>query len=244
MNALTIIGIAAAVSFLGGLFYLRHKSRQLSRLLFGTNSLIEGLRRREELYEESPKSVAGMTRVELPRIRADFPEFHWPEWRQRCELLLKRYLKAVEQQNRAGLPDGSEAIREQLQLRIEDAVRRGIRERFEEIYVHQTEIARYERQSALCRIIVQTALEYRHPVWQSGEQAQRSGEVRKGQHRFQLELIHVQDSSRVEGAATGLHCPNCGAPVTDLGARHCQYCGIELEAMNIRIWRLDRLEER
>ena len=76
MNALTIIGIAAAVSFLGGLFYLRHKSRQLSRLLFGTNSLIEGLRRREELYEESPKSVAGMTRVELPRIREDFPEFH------------------------------------------------------------------------------------------------------------------------------------------------------------------------
>ena len=67
------------------------KIRQISREFFGTSSLIEGLKRQEALEDDTPKSVSGMTRVELPRIEKDFPEFHWPEWKQRCENQLKGF---------------------------------------------------------------------------------------------------------------------------------------------------------
>ncbi len=55
-----------------------------------------GLKRQEALEADTPKSVSGMTSVELPRIEKDFPEFHWPEWKQRCENQLKGYLEALE----------------------------------------------------------------------------------------------------------------------------------------------------
>ena len=40
-----------------------------------------------------------------------------------------------------------------------------------------------------------------------------------------------------------INCPNCGAPVTDLGERVCPYCGGAVEPVNVRVWELHRIEE-
>ena len=84
-NAILIVAIVTGLGLIGALFFVMFKIRQISREFFGTSSLIEGLKRQEALEDDTPKSVSGMTRVELPRIEKDFPEFHWPEWKQRCE---------------------------------------------------------------------------------------------------------------------------------------------------------------
>lgn len=89
-NAILIVAIVTGLGLIGALFFVMFKIRQISREFFGTSSLIEGLKRQEALEDDTPKSVSGMTRVELPRIEKDFPEFHWPEWKQRCENQLKR----------------------------------------------------------------------------------------------------------------------------------------------------------
>ena len=96
-NAILIVAIVTGLGLIGALFFVMFKIRQISREFFGTSSLIEGLKRQEALEDDTPKSVSGMTRVELPRIEKDFPEFHWPEWKQRCENQLKGYLEALEQ---------------------------------------------------------------------------------------------------------------------------------------------------
>ena len=95
-NAILIVAIVTGLGLIGALFFVMFKIRQISREFFGTSSLIEGLKRQEALEDDTPKSVSGMTRVELPRIEKDFPEFHWPEWKQRCENQLKGYLEALE----------------------------------------------------------------------------------------------------------------------------------------------------
>ena len=88
-NAILVIAIFTGLALIGAIFFVMFKVRQISREFFGTPSLIEGLKRQEALEADTPKSVSGMTSVELPRIEKDFPEFHWPEWKQRCENQLK-----------------------------------------------------------------------------------------------------------------------------------------------------------
>lgn len=69
---------------------------------------------------------------------------------------------------------------------------------------------------------------------------------RKEQHRFNLELVYVQDLEKVGNYATtyGVTCHNCGAPVSDLGAVCCPYCGQALEPVNIRVWHINKITDR
>ena len=130
-NAILIVAIVTGLSLIGALFFVMFKIRQISREFFGTSSLIEGLKRQEALEDDTPKSVSGMTRVELPRIEKDFPEFHWPEWKQRCENQLKGYLEALEHRDLSYLGKVSVSLKDQVRLKIEEMEEKEIREEFD-----------------------------------------------------------------------------------------------------------------
>ena len=119
-NAILIVAIVTGLGLIGAILFVLFKVRQISREFFGTSSLIEGLKRQEALEDDTPKSVSGMTRVELPRIEKDFPEFHWPEWKQRCENQLKGYLEALEHRDLSYLGKVSVSLRAQVRLKIEE----------------------------------------------------------------------------------------------------------------------------
>ena len=89
-NAILIVAIVTGLGLIGAILFVLFKVRQISQEFFGTPNLVEGLKRQEALEDDTPKSVSGMTRVELPRIEKDFPEFHWPEWKQRCGVVCSR----------------------------------------------------------------------------------------------------------------------------------------------------------
>ena len=127
-NAILIVAIVTGLGLIGALFFVMFKIWQISREFFGTSSLIEGLKRQEALEDDTPKSVSGMTRVELPRIEKDFPEFHWPEWKQRCENQLKGYLEALEHQDLSYLGKVSVSLKDQVRLKIEEMEEKEIRE--------------------------------------------------------------------------------------------------------------------
>ena len=214
-NAILIVAIVTGLGLIGALFFVMFKIRQISREFFGTSSLIEGLKRQEALEDDTPKSVSGMTRVELPRIEKDFPEFHWPEWKQRCENQLKGYLEALEHRDLSYLGKVSVSLKDQVRLKIEEMEEKEIREEFDAIHVHQT------------------------------PDKKKNVEREKEQHRFNLELVYIQDITKIRDGETAIsvNCPNCGAPVTDLGERVCPYCGGAVEPVNVRVWELHRIEE-
>ena len=83
-NAILIVAIVTGLGLIGALFFVMFKIRQISREFFGTSSLIEGLKRQEALEDDTPKSVSGMTSVELPRI--------WRRWSTGISLTLERCL--------------------------------------------------------------------------------------------------------------------------------------------------------
>ena len=118
-----------------------------------------------------------------------------------------------------------------------------IREEFDAIHVHQTEISRYDKDPGKCRIRIQSAVEYLHTL--KTPDKKKNVEQEKEQHRFNMELVYIQDITKIRAGETaiGVSCPHCGAPIAGLGDRVCPYCGGAVEPVNVRVWELHRIEE-
>lgn len=248
-SVLSVLGILVGGALTGSIIYVIYRvrkfSREVSRAAFGTSDIIKGLKQQEEAYANNAKSVSGMTSYELPKIMKDFPEFNWPEWKKICENTLRAYLEAIENHSLTYLKDASDAIKQQADLIIGEAEKLGITECFDQLLIHRTEISRYEKSAGTCKIKIQSAVQYHY-----SKISKAKGNIidnKKQQHRYDMELVFVQDMSKVEGDLAfdfvG-NCPNCGAPMTAVGSvRRCQYCGSEVkEAYNTKVWTLHRID--
>lgn len=237
---LIVLAVAAAVA----VFLIKRRLRRLSRALFGTNSLIEGYKRQNEQLAEIPKSVSSMTKIYLPQITRDFPEFSLSEFTERSENRLKETLAAVEHQDLSRLRDSSSELKKQVELWIEDDKRQEVREIFQNVVIHNTAISRYERAAGICTITFQSAVEYLYARQKAGESSKQNS-PRKKQTRYEMKWSYIQDVSKLPQSvkAIGFNCPNCGATVTNLGAKVCEYCGTALEPLNIRVWALGGIKE-
>lgn len=243
-NVIIILLFLVVVLGIGGvvlLFWIRRTIRRFSRETFGTDSLRQGIEQQKELLSSTPKSVSGMTKIYLPQIQEDFPEFSFPEFVSRSENQLKTYLTAIDQQSMELLHDASAELKKQVSLRIGDNKRQGVREQFQHICIHQTEVSAYRKNAGSCVLVLQSAVEYRYARQSAGETV----EPERIQTRYNQEWMYVQDAGKLDSQTTavGVLCPNCGAPVKNLGQKFCEYCGTALEPVNIRVWLLNRIQE-
>ena len=247
MEGAGVFLLAAALIFsvviLGVVWTIQRKIRNLSRMACGTDSLLEGLKQQEEEFARTPKSVAGMTSLYLPRIQKDFPEFSLEEFIARSENLLTKALMSVQNQKIVLGEGASGELEESLRLWIKRDEEQGIREMFHSIVIHKTEISQYAGSSAGCSVTVQSAVEYQYGRQKRDGQMMEEPELI--QTRFDLKWVYAQD---VEGLpesvrARAAHCPNCGAPVSVLSARVCEYCQAAIEPINLRAWFLINIRE-
>ena len=138
-SLIAIIVILVLCLVLAGIIYytycrIREKLRDTSRMLFGTDSMIEGMKQREAEVEMTPKSVSSATNLYMPSIMRDFPEFHYDEMKSRAENVLTSYLQSITGQNPALLSEGTKELKEQLRLRLEMLQNQSQRESFEYTY--------------------------------------------------------------------------------------------------------------
>ena len=224
---------------------IRNKIRYYSRMLFGTSSIADGIRSMEKEAEITPKSVSSATNLYLPSIMRDFPEFHYDEMKTRAENVLISYLRSIDGRNSSLLTEGTAELREALKMKIQMLCREGQQEHFEGIRIHRTEINRYQKSGGRCSIVLQSAVEYIHYLEKDGKTV-RGNHDRLEQSRYNIELVYIQDREVIEnqtGAGMGLNCPNCGAPLTELGAKKCMYCDTPVVEFNIRVWNFAQVRE-
>ena len=248
--ASSIISLVAVVLVIGAVavavYLVRKRTREIAQAAFGTNSLIEGFKEMETELENTPKSVSSATSLYLPRIHEDFPEFNFADMRVRAENVLKSYLMALDARNPKLLTEGSKELREALILRIGSAIDSGLREQYDEVKLHRTEIARYEKRNGRCTVTFQSSVQYKYAAFDKDGTVVKGNPSKWTQQRYNVELVYIQDENKVQDdrdRADAVNCPNCGAPVSDLGAKKCAYCGSAIEPYNIRVWAFHRVEE-
>ena len=151
------LGVFAGIVVLGvaGGLTIRNKLRNVSRQLFGTESIVDGLNRQADIAAETPKSVSGMTRLMEPQIMRDFPDFNWSEFKHRAENMLTSALLAISSERPERLVDASEEVKNQVLNIIADNQAAQVREVYNNIKIHQTEISNYRKDKGNCIIVMQ-----------------------------------------------------------------------------------------
>lgn len=241
-----ILILAIIIAIYCGVRYLQRKTREVSSALFGTPDITQAARQMKQEYSTTPKSVSAMTSLLLPKIVSDFPDFQYDEMKERAENVLTQYLRAVTEKNTAILTDGNTELKQQLDSHIQMLSVKDLREHFDQIKIHRTEICQYRKTAGRCIITFQSALECYHYITDSSSTIREGSKEYKYQTKYNTDLIYIQDRSLVENEldnALGVNCPNCGAPLSSLGAKFCEYCGTPVIEINIHAWSFSNVEE-
>ena len=238
---LTIAGVAIAVMTVYR--NITNKIRRFSQTFFGTPNLMDGWNRQADVLAETPKSVSSMTRIMEPQIMRDFPEFSWEEFKHKAENMLTSAFLAISANNPGRLVEASEDVKKQVTNIIESNRLNGVGETYSDIEIHQTEIANYQKTDGKCVVTIQSAVGYLHYKMQDGKLVD-GDKKRKTQTKYNMELVYIQDSDLTTlDNAVGTTCPNCGAPVKSLGHKFCEYCGLRITPVNVKVWSLHKFYE-
>lgn len=245
-----IIILLLILGVFGAAFYAGHRikkgMRSFARQAFGTESLKEGFDKVEQEYASTPKSVSAMTSLHLPKIKKDFPEFQYDEMKVRAQNVLTSYLMAITERNPGRLTEGSRELKDKLEMYISRQKNQEEKERFDDIKLHRTEISGYRKQNGRCIITFQSSLQYKYSLTGSdGKLIQGDPGVLK-QTRYDTDVVYIQDRNLVEDErdwSLGINCPNCGAPISGLGSKVCEYCGTPVKEINIYVWTFHDVRE-
>lgn len=227
-------------------FRIKSKVQDFSREVFGTSDIREGFKQVEQEYAATPKSVSAMTSLYLPKIKRDFPEFQYDEMKVRAENALTSYLMAIDRLNVGLLKENGQELKDKLEMRIDMLKASGRREYFQNIKLHRTEISNYRKQNGRCIITFQSSVQYNYRFeTEDGIPVEGSSGGLK-QSRYNTDVIYIQDRELVKeerDLSLGINCPNCGAPVSGLGSKVCEYCGTPIVELNIYAWTFSNIEE-
>lgn len=243
---LVIVAIAA-VTIAVAVYKIKRGIENVSRNLFGTSSFTEGLNKQKRQMSETPRSLQAMTRLELPRIKKDFPEFDYEEYKRKTQSLLRSYFNAIEDKKPSLLSgECSDALINSVEGIVADLDSSSYSQIFNEVVIHNTEISRYSKNGATATIKFVTAVGYYAYTQDANGKVVYGDKDIKTQTVYETELVYVQDVEKmgVQGSAMGLTCPNCGAPIKNLGQKFCEYCGTGVTEVNIRSWKFDSVKEQ
>lgn len=242
-----VLVIAAAIAVTVAVYKIKNGIRQISKSVFGTASLYQGLNNQKKDMSETPRSLQAMTSLCLPRIQRDFPEFDYEDYKQKAETVLRSYMNSIEDKNDKLLyGECSQALKDSVSGIITDLSNRGLKQKFDDILIHRTEISKYTKDGATARILfVSSVGSYTYTTDSTGKVIYGNKDI-KTQSVYEIELVYVQNVDAVADGSEGLgiNCPNCGAPIKNLGQKFCEYCGTGITEINIRAWKFSSVREQ
>ena len=241
-----IAGLLAVI--VGAGFVIKSKISKFSRQAFGTDDLMEGYREQQRKLSETPRSVQSMTGIYLPEIHKDFPDFDYDEFKTKAKAVLMGYFNAVSTGTTETLPkkDMTLSLINHI-LEINEALAaNGQKQFFIEPVIHACEIGRYLKDGATVTIRFNIAVGLYSYVEDENGKVINGEKDEKLQTLYEVDLVYLQDADKmgVYGEGLGLNCPNCGAPIKNLGQKFCLYCGTGVVEVNTRVWKFNAVREQ
>ena len=135
-------------------------------------------------------------------------------------------------------------LKSQLKEIIADYKSSKINVKYDDIKFNAFAIKKYNKKDGVATITVQTSLEYYYRLEKGNKVIENYSDYKK-QTRYTVEFIYVYDITQVKEytRVIGIHCPNCGAPLTKLGNKTCDYCHTGLEDLNLKNWCMSSYRE-
>ncbi len=219
---LFLIGVIILILFiLFCYFYVRN----ILKKYLGTSNLKEIIRDAKLEDFETPKSLSSMDSIYLEQIRKDFPDMNINELKRESERIILDTFQAIEKGNISIIPVGK--IRSFVRKKISE--NKGKKVQYKNFKIHKTVISKYERKDGIATIYFGSSFEY---IYVNDQ------DEYKKQDRARLEFIYVFDMEKVSHNKKGfsLSCPNCGAPIRNLGEKTCSYCNGYIVDVVKRCW--------
>lgn len=233
---ITILTITSAITIAGfvAFFKLKRKVKNYSQSIFGTSSLNEIMRRAQLDEETTPKSVAGMEKLVLPTLIDDFPNLDINEMKKMAENSIIQVLRSIEKHQNLELKKTSEKVNNWLESKIDDVRNDSVS--YDSLKIHRTVLNSYRKSQGICRVEFQTSLEYYY--------RKNSESSKRKQDRYRTEYIYIVDDEQASNnQSIALNCPNCGAPIKNLGQKHCNYCGTGVIDLVKKTWILNDIQQ-
>ena len=242
---LVIIAVLAVI-ILVIFLYLRSKVRRFSQQAFGTKDIIKAAKDIEN-SSESARAIHGMTDIYLPLIKKDFPDFDYEVFAGRVEGVLKSYLAAITARDLSKLsPDCSDSMKNTTLGIIRGLEANNYIREFRDVTIHQTEIARYEKNGGSVTVLFNSSVGHYDVTRDGNGKIIAGSDEKKRQTVYDVALVYAQDVAKMSNynaSAMGINCPNCGAPITNLGNKFCQYCGTGIREINVWSWSFEYVKE-
>ncbi len=235
MKTSTIIIIIVIIVVLIAIISIVALVKKFLRKLGGINSelllfrlLLSKMPKQEIEYSETPKSLSGLDSVLLPKISNDFPEINISELKSAAEHAILAYYESLNENKVKKIPNTTSKFT----LKLEEAIKNNKDIKYNSVKIHRTVINAYDNKDGICRIILQTGLEYYKKT---------AEENTKVQDRLNTEFIYVYDETK---GNISLNCPNCGAPIKKLGIKSCPYCETGLVELFAKTWQIDDIYKK
>ena len=183
------------------------------------------------------KNVSGITRLIEPTIIEDFGDFNKEYLYSKVEQNLRKIFNCIEDKNISNVQNDNDLIYILPSLREKIADLRGnnVNVRYDDVKFHAHAIKNYMKTQGKATIIISSTVEYYYR--NDSTKKDKFADIKK-QTRYTTEFVYIYDETkfRANVRALTISCPNCGAPLTKLGAGNCSYCGTYIKPINLKGW--------
>lgn len=195
-----------------------------------------------EADKQRVKNISGMTKVILPVILEDFPEFNENQFYLLVEKSLRNIFLALENKTDKYLREEEfNIIRQKILLQIDDLKDNNISYKFDDIIFHKHAIKSYKKEKGMVILTISSSLEYYY-VEKRGSKIVSDDQFKK-QTRYTTKFVYIVDNQLAgfDLNVLSLNCPNCGSPVTKLTDYNCTYCNavLNIQVANLlKCWKI------
>lgn len=243
------LGIICGILFLVLLIYLfiRGLLNKYGFAGMSLKSIYKQAKESERAEKLRHKQVSGMTKILLPEIQRNFKDFNEKEIYVLVEKCLRAIFNALEHEDISYLNDDDfRIIKEKIQNQINDLQSNNITYRYDDIIFHNHAIKSYRYENDIATLEISTSLEYYYSKRKDNKDISHD-DVKK-QTRYTTTFVYIVDSTKAgfDIDVLGLHCPNCGSPITSLQQQKCSYCGgaINIQVANLlKCWKIINYKE-
>lgn len=240
------LGIIFGIIFILIITYLFivHKLRDFGFHSYNLNDIKDEI---EELNDNEPKQISGMTEIFLPQVLEDFNDFNINEIYLLVEKTIGQMLNAIENKDISILNDKDfNLISKKLKFRLEDLIKSDILYTYDDIVFHKHAIKNYTNKNGIATLEIATSVEYYYSKSIDGRVIKKK--IKKKQARYLTKFVYIVDNDAYKRDINiyGLNCPNCGAVVPSLKASKCSYCktGLNIQVVNLlKCWKLIECKE-